>query len=309
MQYVARDRLGRRIRDDVAGEHLSLVAHEIRERSGERVLGRAELGSEGPRLKPVRLAFGVAQTSHHELVETQRGHHERHLHPHDESRIVRAVRTRAGRGAAHSDGAPIDASKGGACLRGRPEHDRERRVEGPQQPSERVAAEVRMLVDAGGHQRVGDLKEKRRGAAEEQKRLAVQAARDGISRQDAEVGHTPSVALIRSFAYALSGLHYLVSTERNFQIEVAAAALAVIAGAWLGLERVEWIALAVTIALVLILEALNTAIEDAVSLASPAFDERARTAKDVSAAAVLFAAVLSIVVGVLLFGPRLVRIG
>lgn len=117
------------------------------------------------------------------------------------------------------------------------------------------------------------------------------------------------MALIRSFAYALSGLHYLVSTERNFQIEVAAAALAVIAGAWLGLERVEWIALAVTIALVLILEALNTAIEDAVSLASPAFDERARTAKDVSAAAVLFAAVLSIVVGVLLFGPRLVRIG
>lgn len=117
------------------------------------------------------------------------------------------------------------------------------------------------------------------------------------------------MSLIRSFAFALSGLRYLLSTERNFRIEAAAAALAVIAGVWLGIERVEWIVLAVTIAIVLILEAVNTAIEDAVSLASPAFDERARAAKDVSAAAVLMAALLAIVVALLLFGPRLVRIG
>ena len=113
------------------------------------------------------------------------------------------------------------------------------------------------------------------------------------------------MAVLRSFAYALAGLRYLVSTERNFRIEVAAGAIAVIAGGWLGLGRFEWLVLSLTIALVLILEAVNTAIEDAVSLASPGFDERARVAKDVSAAAVMIAALLAVVVGVLLFGPRL----
>ena len=57
----------------------------------------------------------------------------------------------------------------------------------------------------------------------------------------------------------------------------------------------------------LILEAVNTAIENAVTLASPAFNERARAAKDVSAAAVVIAALVSVVVGVLVFGSRLVR--
>lgn len=115
--------------------------------------------------------------------------------------------------------------------------------------------------------------------------------------------------MMRSFAYAFSGLRYLLATERNFRIEVMAAAVAVVAGTWLGLERLEWLALALTIGLVLILEAPNTAIEDEVSLASPGFDERARLAKDVSAAAVLVASLLAVVVGLLLFGPRIIRVG
>ncbi|HZP95362.1 MAG TPA: diacylglycerol kinase family protein [Candidatus Limnocylindria bacterium] len=115
--------------------------------------------------------------------------------------------------------------------------------------------------------------------------------------------------LLRSFSYALAGLRTLLGTERNFRLEVAVAALAVIAGVWLGLERLEWAVLGLTIALVLILEAVNTAVEDAVTLASPELDPTARAAKDVSAAAVLVAAILSVVVGVLLFGSRLFRIG
>ena len=113
--------------------------------------------------------------------------------------------------------------------------------------------------------------------------------------------------LLRSFAYAFEGLTHLVRTQRNFRIELAVGAAAVSLGAWSGLERWEWVALALTIALVLILEAANTALEHAVSLASPAIDPRARAAKDVSAAAVLVAAMASVVVGLLLFGPRLLR--
>ena len=61
--------------------------------------------------------------------------------------------------------------------------------------------------------------------------------------------------------------------------------------------------LVLAIALVLILEAANTALEQAVTLASPGIDPRARAAKDVSAAAVLIAALASVAVGLLLFAP------
>ena len=111
--------------------------------------------------------------------------------------------------------------------------------------------------------------------------------------------------LLRSFSYALAGLGHLLRTQRSFRIEVAVGAIAVAAGAWARLERWEWTVLALTIALVLILEAANTALERAVTLARPALDPRAKAAKDVAAAAVLIAAFASLVVGALLFLPRL----
>jgi len=113
------------------------------------------------------------------------------------------------------------------------------------------------------------------------------------------------VPLLRSFGFAVAGLSHLWRTQRNFRIEAAMAALAIIAAALFRLERWEWIALVLTIALVLVLEALNTALEDAVGLASPIVDPRAKAAKDVSAAAVLIAALASVAVGMVLFGPRL----
>jgi len=113
------------------------------------------------------------------------------------------------------------------------------------------------------------------------------------------------VALLRSFGFAFAGLTHLLRTQRNFRIEVAIGLLTLVGGVWARLERWEWIVLSLTIALVLVLEAVNTALEHAVTLASPGIDPRAKAAKDVAAAAVLVAAVASIGVGVLLFGPRL----
>jgi diacylglycerol kinase (ATP) len=113
------------------------------------------------------------------------------------------------------------------------------------------------------------------------------------------------VALLRSFRFAFAGLGHLLRTQRNFRLEIAAGVLALVSGVLVGLERWEWVALGLTIALVLILEAINTALEDAVTLASPGIDARAKAAKDAAAAAVLIAALASVVVGVLIFGPRL----
>lgn len=113
--------------------------------------------------------------------------------------------------------------------------------------------------------------------------------------------------LIRSFHFALAGLAYLLRTQRNARIEAAIGFLAVVAGAALGLSATEWAVLVLTICLVLILEGLNTALELAVDLASPDTHPKAKAAKDLAAGTVLIAAIGALVVGVLLFGPKLVR--
>ena len=97
----------------------------------------------------------------------------------------------------------------------------------------------------------------------------------------------------------------MLRTQRNFRIELAAAAVVITSGLWLRIDRAEWLALALIIALVLILETANTAIESAVTLARPTVDPLAKAAKDVSAAAVLIAAVASLAIGWLIFWPRL----
>ncbi len=111
--------------------------------------------------------------------------------------------------------------------------------------------------------------------------------------------------LLRSFSFAIAGIGHLVRTQRNFRIELAVAAAAIVGGLWLRIAAAEWLSLVLTVALVLILEAVNTAIECAVTLARPEPDPLAKAAKDVSAAAVLIAAAASLAVGWMIFWPRL----
>jgi len=201
---------------------------------------------------------------------------------------------------------PIDAREARASLPRRAEDDGECRVEGPQQSAERLVMEVRVLGHSRGDERMRDLEQERRCTPEQQERLTVHSPRDGVSGEDAGVGHNPSVPLVRSFRFALAGFRYLLTTQRNFRIELVIGVVALAAAVPSDFQHWEWAVLALTIALVLILEAVNTAIENAVTLASERFDPRARAAKDVSAAAVLIAAVASVAVGVALFGSRLV---
>jgi diacylglycerol kinase len=112
------------------------------------------------------------------------------------------------------------------------------------------------------------------------------------------------VPLLRSFRFAIAGLAHLWETQRNFRIEVAIGLAALVAGLLVRLERWEWVALLLTIALVLVLEAFNTTLENTVALVSPNIDPRAKAAKDVAAAAVLIAAIVSVAIGILIFGSR-----
>jgi undecaprenol kinase len=116
------------------------------------------------------------------------------------------------------------------------------------------------------------------------------------------------VSVLRSFGFALEGVSYLIRTQRSAQIEIAIGAVVIAVAAWLHITTLEWAVLVLAMALVLALEALNTAIELAVTLASPERHPLAKAAKDVAAAMVLIAAVGSVVVGAFVLGPRVASI-
>jgi len=108
-----------------------------------------------------------------------------------------------------------------------------------------------------------------------------------------------------AFRYAFAGWGYVMRTQRNAWIH-AAASLAVIGlCAWLGLPARDWAVILIAISLVWTAEFVNTALEAVVDLVSPQQHELARVGKDVGAAAVLIAAVSSVIIGFLILGPPL----
>lgn len=108
-----------------------------------------------------------------------------------------------------------------------------------------------------------------------------------------------------SFRAALAGVVYVVRTQPNAWIELAAIALVTLAGWWLGISALEWALLGLIFALVLALEALNTALEAVADLASPHYHPLVKIAKDAAAGAMVFAVLGSLWVAVFVFGPRL----
>ena len=112
---------------------------------------------------------------------------------------------------------------------------------------------------------------------------------------------------LRSFGHAFRGLGVLLRTQRNARIHAVATVLVVAAGALARISPAEWALLALAVACVWAAEALNTAIEFVVDLVSPESHALAAKAKDVAAAAVLVAAIGSLIVGALVFGPHVLK--
>lgn len=115
------------------------------------------------------------------------------------------------------------------------------------------------------------------------------------------------VSRLRSFRHAFHGWWYVICTQQNAWIHAVASALVLLFALWLNLPLRDWAVLILTIALVWSAEFLNTAIEAVVDLASPSRHPLAKVGKDVGAAAVLIAAMASVVIGFLVLGPPLVE--
>ena len=110
----------------------------------------------------------------------------------------------------------------------------------------------------------------------------------------------------KSFVFAFSGLKTAIKKEPNFRIHIIFAVVTILAAYFFGFSLLEWLILALTIFLVMVFELLNTTLEAVVDLVSPEVKSQAKVAKDVSAAAVLLTAIFAIIVGLILFLPRLI---
>lgn len=110
---------------------------------------------------------------------------------------------------------------------------------------------------------------------------------------------------IKAFGFAFNGLALFFRESPHARIHLLAVVLVSLSAWYFELSKVEWLIIILCYALVLGLEALNSAIEYVVDLASPEYHNLARKAKDVAAAAVLIAALASFVITLIIFIPKL----
>jgi len=114
--------------------------------------------------------------------------------------------------------------------------------------------------------------------------------------------------LFKSFGYAFQGISYALRTQANLRIHFVISIAAIVAGLWLQISPIEWALIIVTIMIVLSAELFNTALEAAIDRASPEHHPLAKVAKDTAAGAVLISAIGAVIVGLVIFGPKLLTL-
>ena len=115
-------------------------------------------------------------------------------------------------------------------------------------------------------------------------------------------------SLINSFKYACMGIKSAIKSERNMKIHVLATLIVTALGFILGLDPLEWVACIFSIVIVISSEMLNTAIETIVDLVSPNINPLAKKTKDIAAGAVLVLAIGALVVGLIIFIPKILNV-
>ena len=111
---------------------------------------------------------------------------------------------------------------------------------------------------------------------------------------------------LNGFYFAWKGISYSFSTQPNFRIHCLIALFVINSGFYFALNTVEWLWIIAATAVVFIAELFNSALETLVNLVSPEFNPKAGHVKDISAAAVLIAAIMALIIGVLIFLPKII---
>ncbi|KKR34446.1 MAG: diacylglycerol kinase [Candidatus Gottesmanbacteria bacterium GW2011_GWC2_39_8] len=108
-----------------------------------------------------------------------------------------------------------------------------------------------------------------------------------------------------SFKNAFAGLYLALRSEHNFQLQMLISLLVILLSLYLHISQMEFIAVMFTILLVLSTEMINTAIEELTDFVTREWREEARIVKDVSAGMVLLTAIGAVVIGLIIFLPKI----
>jgi diacylglycerol kinase len=113
------------------------------------------------------------------------------------------------------------------------------------------------------------------------------------------------VARAKSFTHAFRGIGILIKSTHNFWVQIFFAIIAFAFGFLFKISNIEWLILILAIGIVFITETINTAIEIDIDLTSPDYHPYARDTKDVAAGAVLISAMIALVIGLIIFLPKI----
>lgn len=113
--------------------------------------------------------------------------------------------------------------------------------------------------------------------------------------------------LLKSFSNSISGIILTVTQERNMRIHVFISVIVCVASFWFTLNPLEWLFVLLCIGGMFALEMMNTAIEKVVNLVTMEFHPLAKQAKDIAAGAVFIYAILSVIVGLIIFLPKIFK--
>ena len=110
--------------------------------------------------------------------------------------------------------------------------------------------------------------------------------------------------IIRSFQYAFTGIKEAFRFEKNFKIQIIISSIAILFGFLFQISSMEWIAIFLCCSIVLSLELINSAIEKLCNFVSPGVHPAIKKIKDYSAGAVLIASIFSLLIGLIIFLPK-----
>jgi diacylglycerol kinase (ATP) len=109
----------------------------------------------------------------------------------------------------------------------------------------------------------------------------------------------------KSFRYALRGMGLILKTQHNFWIQSSVALLVIVLGVFFAISAIQWCILVLAMMAVLVAESFNTAMEIDIDLTSPEYHPYARDTKDVAAGAVLLAVIGAVIIGGIIFIPKI----
>lgn len=114
--------------------------------------------------------------------------------------------------------------------------------------------------------------------------------------------------LIKSFIYAFRGLFRVFREEQNLAVQSTAAFVVIIAGWFFHVSRLEWALLFMSILVVILMEIVNSAIERVTDILKPRIHDYVKEIKDIMAAAVMLASIFAVIIGLIVFLPKVLEI-